>query len=120
MYHVSNYYCCTRYVVLTIRQDGNNDIVIANPAKCVIVIIVSRNIFRSVVSFIKKSLRSNVFYAYNTDLANSVFIICYILRSVSYNCLSIIESSLPPFLGAGRNMLVAVRNRFTLRHYLRA
>lgn len=56
MYYVSGHYCCTRYAVLTVGQDGNNDIVIANPAECVIVIIVGGNILWSVVPFNQEKL----------------------------------------------------------------
>src|ERR1700722_14363396 len=72
MQHVFCDACCRRNAVLTVGQDGDNDIVFPNFAQCVIVVVIGGHIIWSFVLFVEKGLRGNVLRTYSADPADGV------------------------------------------------
>ena len=61
-----------REPVLPKGEDGNYNVVLPNPPKCIVIIIVGPNVIGTCVLFVEEGLGCDVLGGYRTDPANSV------------------------------------------------
>jgi hypothetical protein len=88
MEHVPPHYCRRYHAVFSLGQAGHDDVVMANPAKRVYIVISQGDILQAIISFIEELLGSDKFSRDSGDPANYIFLGAQHISKTSQTCAS--------------------------------